>query len=193
MAENRKTLGFFPAKFKCQICYVDFTSMDTLTEHFSSDHAVSKISFWKLAGSSSYCSFDKEEIEQIQDKQSTTETMENNNETNCDYPVEKSQDRKRKTPSRKNQNSYDKEEVEDIQNVKFKPFSCEQCRKSFSKEITLKSHQEIQHKFKCTTCISSFKNESLLKMHIEKNHVEFIFNNDSFLKELIHIVHLNLC
>ena len=74
--------------------------------------------------------------------------MENNTETNDDFSVEE----------------------EKVENVKVKLFSCAECNKSFSKEIVLKSHQDIYHKFKCIMCISSFKNESLLKMHIERNH-----------------------
>merc|ERR1719491_1800804 len=56
---------------------------------------------------------------------------------------------------------------------KLKPFQCEQCSKSFSKNCNLELHREINHKskiFKCIMCNSSFKKESLLKMHIERNH-----------------------
>jgi hypothetical protein len=34
-----------PMIFKCTICDLEFTSLDTLTEHFSSDHAESQITF----------------------------------------------------------------------------------------------------------------------------------------------------
>ena len=62
MAENQKILAF-----KCQICFVDFSDMDTLTEHFSSDHTESKISCFKLVASSgTFCW-----IEHFQDEQST--------------------------------------------------------------------------------------------------------------------------
>ena len=59
--------------FKCQICYLEFNSMDTLTEHFSSDHSESNILFWKLLGSASNSSYGSRSywIEHIQDEQST--------------------------------------------------------------------------------------------------------------------------
>ena len=62
MAENQEILGF-----KCQICFVDFSAMDILTKHFSSDHKESKISYLKLVASSGTLCW----IEHIQDEQST--------------------------------------------------------------------------------------------------------------------------